>query len=59
MLMLIQWNIRGYMLGEAKQELVNVQYLYRQYCGISTNCLADVTHDSLEQMGVFKIGMTV
>ena len=30
------------------------------YCGILTNCSADVMHDGLEQMeGVFEIGMTV
>ena len=30
------------------------------YCGISTDCSANVTRDGLEQMGpVFEIGVTV
>ena len=31
-----------------------------KYCGISTDCSANVTRDGLEQMGpVFEIGVTV
>ena len=49
------WNLKA-----VSSTLMVGLFLSWMYCGISTDCLANVTHDGLEQMGpVFEIRVTM